>query len=132
LTSRDDVLGFGWELHFENTSSDKFYRLIVVTGDDPIALGLHGSRGGDGQVGLLKVGITAAEALSHVVKKSREKENKGYEASREFTVFHLPASVTGSGDAKSNAHEIARYFGKYARQTGTELTNASYIPGSDF
>jgi hypothetical protein len=132
LASSDDVLGFGWELHFEGSNSDKFYRFIVITGDEAIALGLHGSRDGDGQVGLLSTRITAAEALAQVVTRSRAKENKGYEASREFTVFDLPAALTGSADAKSNALEIARYFGKYARESGTELANASHIPGSNF
>ncbi|MCX4826761.1 WGR domain-containing protein [Streptomyces sp. NBC_01142] len=128
MTSSDDVPGFGWELHDDSGSSDKFYRLIVVTGPEPLALGLHGSRGQSGQIGLLRTGITAKEALNEVVKKSREKERKGYEASREFTVFHVPASIAGPNSAKDNAREIARYFGKYASQAGTELPNASYIP----
>ncbi|MFF9436390.1 hypothetical protein ACF1BP_21950 [Streptomyces sp. NPDC014735] len=132
MASSDDVRGFGWELHFESGNSDKFYRFIVVTGDEAIALGLHGSRNGDGQVGLLTTRITGAEALDQVVTRSRAKENKGYEVSRDFTVFDLPVSLTGADDAKANAHQIARYFGKYARESGTELSHASHIPGSNF
>ncbi|KFG71349.1 WGR domain-containing protein [Streptomyces mutabilis] len=132
MTSSDDVLGFGWELHDDSGGSDKFYRLMVVTGPEPLAIGLHGSRGQDGQIGLLRAGITAEEALKEVVKKSRDKERKGYEASREFTVFYVPTSLTGADTARYNARAIARHFGKYAAQTGTELPKASRIPGSAF
>ncbi|MFJ4702985.1 WGR domain-containing protein [Streptomyces sp. NPDC088768] len=128
MTSSDDILGFGWELHDDSGSSDKFYRLMVITGPKPLALGLHGSRGQEGQVGLLSTAITAEEALKKVVAKSREKERKGYEASREFTVFHIPSSLTGTANAKDNARAIARHFGQYAAQAGTELANASPIP----
>ncbi|MFI1312472.1 hypothetical protein ACH4TS_20360 [Streptomyces albidoflavus] len=128
MTSSDDVLGFGWELHYDNGGSDKFYRLMVITGPNPMALGLHGGRGQEGQVGLLDTGITAEEALKRVVSRSREKERKGYEASREFTVFYIPSSLTGAADAKDNARAIARHFGQSSAQIGTELANASRIP----
>ncbi|MBQ0888574.1 WGR domain-containing protein [Streptomyces sp. RM72] len=128
MTSSDKVLGFGWELHDDSRGSDKFYRLMVVTGPEPLALGLYGSRGQEGAVGLATTGITAEQALKEVVKKSREKERKGYEASREFTVFYVPASLTGAADARENARAIARHFGQHAAQAGTALPNASRIP----
>ncbi|MFD4529153.1 hypothetical protein ACFWP7_35620 [Streptomyces sp. NPDC058470] len=131
MASSDSVVSFGWELHFEDGHSDKFYRFIVVTGDEPIVLGLHGSRGGNGQLGLVHTQITVAEALSAAVKRSRDKEKKGYAPSRDFTVFDLPAGLADPGSARSNAHRIAQHFGKHARETGTELGNASRIPGSD-
>ncbi|MER8118940.1 WGR domain-containing protein [Streptomyces sp. NPDC094031] len=129
MTSSDDVLGFGWELHDDSRGSDKFYRLMVITGLTPLALGLHGSRGQEGQVGLAETCSTAEEALKKVVTKSREKERKGYEASREFTVFYVPSSLTGTASARDNARAIARHFGQYSAQTGTELAKASRIPG---
>ncbi|MEO3976934.1 WGR domain-containing protein [Streptomyces sp. CAU 1734] len=133
MTSSDDVLGFGWELHYEDGNSNKFYRLIVVAdGESSIALGLHGARGGTGQIGLRKDGITAVAALAEVVKRTREKEKKGYEPSREFTTFLLPASIARTRDGGKDAHEIARHFGRSARQKGSDLPNASVIPGSDF
>ncbi|TLQ39424.1 hypothetical protein [Streptomyces marianii] len=132
MPSSDHVPGFGWELHDDRGGSDKFYRLIVLAGPEPLALGLHGSRGGAGQIGLLTSHITAEDALIAVVKKSREKEKKGYEASRDFTAFEVPASLTDPDHARDNARDIARHFGKTARQKGTEFPNASPIPGSNF
>ncbi|MER0477379.1 hypothetical protein ABR737_03200 [Streptomyces sp. Edi2] len=132
MASSDSVVSFGWELHSEDGNSDKFYRFIVVTGDEAIVLGLHGSRNGKGQVGLIHTQITATEALSRAVQRSRDKEKKGYAPSRDFTVFDLPADLTDPALASSNAHRIAQHFGKHARETGTELGHASHIPGSNF
>ncbi|GGU40681.1 hypothetical protein [Streptomyces violascens] len=132
MATSGSVVSFGWELHLEDGHSDKFYRFIVVTGDEAIVLGIHGSRSGKGQIGLVHTQITAAEALSAAVKRSREKESKGYEPSRDFTVFGLPADLTDAASARSNAHRIAQHFGKHARETGTELGRASHIPGSNF
>ncbi|MEW1760576.1 WGR domain-containing protein [Streptomyces cyaneofuscatus] len=132
MTSSGSVVSFGWELHLEDGHSDKFYRFVVVTGDEAIVLGLHGKRGDKGQIGLLNTRITAAEALRGAVQRSREKEKKGYEQSRGFTVFDLPADLADPVSARSNVHEIAQHFGKHARETGTELGHASRIPGSNF
>ncbi|MFG2210972.1 hypothetical protein [Streptomyces sp. NPDC048638] len=132
MASNDSVVSFGWELHCQDHGSDKFYRFIVVTGDEAIVLGLHGSRSGKGQVGLIHTQITAAEALKRAVQRSRDKEKKGYEPSRDFTVFRLPSDLAEPAMASNNAHRIAQHFGKHARETGTELGHASHIPGSNF
>ncbi|WP_328973358.1 WGR domain-containing protein [Streptomyces sp. NBC_00239] len=132
MASSDSVVSFGWELHFEDGRSDKFYRFIVVTGDEAIVLGLHGKRGDKGQIGLVHTQITAAEALRHAVQRSRDKEKKGYAQSRDFTLFDLPTDLSDPASASGNAHRIAQHFGKHAREAGTELDLASHIPGSNF
>jgi hypothetical protein len=124
----DDVQWFGWELHYEGGSSDKFYRFMVTFVPTPAAVGLHGGRGDSGQIGLIETGSDAQAIIRKVIDRTRDKENKGYTLTRGFTTFTAPASLSDPASLRENAHTLASRFGLAAVEQGTEDGDPASIP----
>lgn len=124
----DDVQWFGWELHYESGGSDKFYRFLVTFVPTPAAVGLHGGRGSSGSIGLIETGPDAQAVIRKVIDRTRNKENKGYTLTRDFTTFTAPASLSDPASLRENAYSLASHFGLAAVDQGTEIGDPASIP----
>jgi hypothetical protein len=126
-----EVTVYGWELHCQDGTSDKFYRFFVFLTSDPGVMCLHGLRGRAGSVAPIACG-GAKDAIRQALLKMKEKVNKkGYDMqTRDFTGFTVPADLAtkASRDTMASAHAISRLFRDAARSAGAEHPEASPIP----
>lgn len=116
---------YGWELHFQAGTSDKFYRVVVA---DRLVIAHFGHRGTAGQFKVYASG-SFNDALHKAKEKSNEKEDKGYTLTRDFTVFEVSEEVVTSIDPLSpgrvNLDSLSRALVTAADEQGTAIAGAA-------
>ncbi|MGW1290765.1 WGR domain-containing protein, partial [Streptomyces sp. NPDC002586] len=114
MTTGDAVNAYGWEMHNDSGTSDKYYQLFVVFSPSPVMLTHHGRSGQAGQLGSSLASAQAEEVIAEAVKVTQSKERKGYYLSRDLVEFTLPAELLTPHDLQQNVREIAKRFSSAA------------------
>lgn len=130
-TATETVTVYGWELHFEGGTSDKFYRMLFFQSGENrwTALANYGKRDAQGQFKAYN-GTTQNAALRLAQDKTNEKESGHYRQTRNLTTFEIDrevayATVYSDTVDTAEARKIVSSFIKAAREQGHELPGAS-------
>ena len=116
------ITAYGWELHLIGGTADKFYRVIVI-GNWTITQ--WGRRDTAGQVKVYEFG-SQRDALHKARDKSNEKDDKGYEVTRDLTAFEVYEHVAlGVGTSRTSVDQVIGAFLTAARSQGNVLAGAS-------
>lgn len=131
VVTTETVTVYGWELHFEGGSSDKFYRMLFFQSGTNrwTALANYGRRDAQGQFKAYN-GASQNAALRVAQDKTNEKEAGHYRESRKLTTFEVDREVAyeaifSDTVRKNYALSMVRSFIDAAREQGTEFPGAS-------